>query len=494
MAQTVNSKLIWACLPLNFKYAQPMVVSKKDRALTHEQTSPRNQEWQHHLRATILLGLPLIGSQLAQIMIQTTDIVMLGWYGIEPLAGAVLAGQVGILVFLGVSGFAFSVMPMVANAVGAGDDVMARRSLRMGLWLVGFFAMIGILFLSFLEPLLVLFGQDPHISSISGDYMMIAMWGLLPGALTMVLRSYFSALERANIILWATLAAVVINAIGNYMLIFGNWGAPEWGVEGSAITSVGTNFATFVFLVLYACIAKEFKERQLFAKLWKPDPQVLSEILRLGAPIGIALLAEAGLFTAASLMIGWLGTIPLATHGIVLQIVTIFFMVPLGLANVATIRSGNAVGRKDINGLNAAVKAALGVAIACGITFMSVYILWPDFLIGLFLEESEPNKVEILAYGVGLLGLAAAFQVVDSIQVVLMGVLRGLKDTRVPMYYAIVCYWGFGVPVAYVFGNVLGYGGRGIWGGLTLGLLLASIVFYVRYRHLLAQMKSQGFP
>jgi MATE family multidrug resistance protein len=423
-------------------------------------------------------------------MIQTTDVIMLGWYGIEPLAGSVLAAQVSILVFLSVSGFAFAVMPMVANAVGADDDVMARRSLRMGFWVVGFFAALGMIFLSFLEPILLLLGQDPVLSGIADDYMAIALWGFMPAVLVMVLRSYFSAMERANIILYVTLVAVVVNAIGNYMFIFGNWGAPEWGVQGSAGASVVTNLATLVFLVLYAKYAPMFREKQLFAKLWRPDPQVLNEILRLGTPIAIALLAESGLFTAASLMIGWLGTIPLATHAIVLQIVTIFFMVPLGLANVATIRTGNAIGRKDPAGLNAAAIAVVTVAVICGFVFMLIYIGMPRFLISLFLEDSEPNKYDIMVYGVGLLAVAAAFQIVDSSQVVLMGVLRGMKDTKVPMYTAIVCYWMIGVPVAYILAFPLGYGGQGVWAGLVVGLFLAGIVFYVRYRILFARIKE----
>ena len=415
---------------------------------------------------------------------------MLGWYGIESLAGSVLATQISILTYLCVSGFAFAVMPMVASAVGADDDVMARRSLRMGFWVVGFFAILGMIFLSFLKPILLMLGQDPILSEIANDYMAIALWGFMPSVLVMVLRSYFSAMERANVILYVTLVAVVVNAIGNYMFIFGNWGAPEWGVEGSAWASVVTNLAMLSFLVLYAKYAPVFREKQLFAKLWRPDPQVLNEILRLGAPIAIALLAEAGLFTAASLMIGWLGTIPLATHAIVLQIVTIFFMVPLGLANVATVRIGNAIGRKDPAGLNAAAIAVVTVAVICGFVFMLIYIGMPRFLISLFIEDSEPNKYDIMVYGVGLLAVAAAFQIVDSSQVVLMGVLRGMKDTKVPMYTAIVCYWMIGMPVAYILAFPLGFGGQGVWAGLVVGLFLAGIVFYVRYRILFARIRE----
>ena len=180
-----------------------------------------------HTKALLILGLPLIGSHLAQMVIQVTDTVMMGWYGVEELAGIVLASSMFFLFFIIGSGFSFAVMPMVANAASAGDDLEVRRVTRMGLWASALYVIIAMPFLWWSKALLLAVGQDPIVAGFAQDYLRIAAFGLLPSLFIMVMKSYLAALERTQIVLWVTIIAAVINAVLNYMLIFGHWGAPE---------------------------------------------------------------------------------------------------------------------------------------------------------------------------------------------------------------------------------------------------------------------------
>lgn len=432
-----------------------------------------------HARATLALGLPLIGSHVAQFAITLTDAVMLGWYDVTALAAQVLGGTLFFVLLIMGSGFAFGVMPMVATAAAAGDDLQVRRITRMGLWVsIGFGLMSLPLFL-FSDPILRAAGQPPAIAALAGDYLRIAGLAMVPALLVMVLKSHFSALERTRIVLWVTLAAVGVNIAVNYALIFGHWGAPELGIRGAAFASLAVQTASIAGLVLYAILATP--EHALFTRFWRRDAEALAEVFRLGWPIGLTNLAEVGLFAAASVMMGWLGTLPLAAHGIALQISSIAFMVHLGFSNAATIRVGRARGKDDADGLIRGAKVVIGLSMVAVLITVVLFLGVPELLLGLFIDPADPDRPQVIAIGVGLLAAAALFQVVDAAQVVALGLLRGVQDARVPMLMAGVSYWLVGVPVAYVLGFPLGMGGAGIWLGLAAGLALAGCLMMTRF-------------
>ncbi len=437
--------------------------------------------WRGHIRATLKLGLPLIAAHLGQQAITVTDTLMLGRLGAEPLAAGVLGTSLFFVAFIACSGFAHAVMPMAATSEGEGDVRGVRRSVRMGLWIVTAVAALLMPILWQTEALLLLAGQDPGLSSLAQDYVRIAQWTLFPALWIMVLRSYLSALERAAIVMWAMFCGVLLNILLNWMFIFGNLGAPALGIKGAAVATLGTALITLFPLVLYVRRVEALKKYRIFVRLWRGDAAALREVLRLGAPISGTFLAEVGLFVMASLMLGWLGTVALAAHGIALQVISVLFMIPLGLSSAATVRVGRALGRKDAVGLR---RAAITV-MAMGLSFAtaSAVLLWvmPRPLIQMFLGQEEPDAAEILTTGAGLLAVAAVFQLVDTLQVMSVALLRGLKDTRWPMWIAVASYWGLGVPSAYLLGFVLDLGGKGVWGGLAVGLTAAGILLTWRF-------------
>ncbi|MCG7518996.1 MATE family efflux transporter [Ruegeria sp. Ofav3-42] len=443
-----------------------------------------------HFKAIAVLGLPLIGGHLAQFAIGLTDTVMLGWYGVEALAAVTLASSYFFVLFLFGAGFGLAVMPMVATAAAEEDETSIRRSTRMGLWLSLIYAAVMMPMLWWSYPILIALKQDPQVAETASQYLRVAGWGLFPALLVMVLKSYLAALERTQIVLWITVAAAMVNAVTNYALIFGNWGAPELGVMGAAIASVVTQIVSLVFVVFYA--VRVLPEHSLFQRFWRPDWEMFLSVLRLGVPIGLTTLSEVSLFAMSAIMMGWLGQVPLAAHGIALNLASATFMVHLGLSNAATIRAGNALGRKDRPHLERGAIAVTGMSLAISVLTVTLFLTCAEPLISLFMEPDDPQRSEILAIGTGLLAMAALFQLVDGAQVIALGLLRGLQDAKIPMVMAALSYWGVGITSSYYFGFVQGMDGIGVWLGLVLGLACAAVMLMARFW--MRSVRAVGVP
>jgi MATE family multidrug resistance protein len=432
-----------------------------------------------HARAITVMGLPLVGGHLGQIAIGVSDTVMAGWYSVEALAAVTLASTYFFVLLIFGSGFAWGVMPLVAAFDAEGDEVGLRRATRMGMWLSMGFAVLALPLMIWSRPIMALMGQDQALADMVDGYLFIAAWGIFPALMVMVLKSYLAALERTQVVLWITLLAGVANVLANYAFIFGNWGAPELGVRGAAIASVTSHSVSLVAVVVY--VLWKMPQHQMFVRLWRPDWEMLARVFRLGLPIGFTGLSEVGLFAASAVMMGWLGTVALAAHGIALQLASITFMVHLGISNVATIRAGNAYGRRDPAHLaRGAIMATVMSALVAVVTVF-VFVMWPEPLINLFMQRDEPAREQILAIGVALLAMASLFQLVDGAQAVALGILRGVQDTTVPMILAGFSYWIVGMPASYLLGFVFDLGGVGVWLGLVFGLGVAAILLNARF-------------
>ena len=428
-----------------------------------------------------MLGLPLIGSHLAQMALHVTDTVMVGWYGVVALAAVVLGASSFFIVFVVGSGFAKAVMPMVAAALGRDDATQVRRDTRMGIWLsIGYGLMVYPIFW-WSEPILLALGQDPEVAAIAQDYMRIAGLGMVPALVVTVLQSYLSALHRTQVVLWVTLAAVLVNIVVNWALIFGNWGFPEMGAQGAAVATVTVQVLSLVVLALYAHHLPELRRFHLFQRFWRPDWHAMRQVFRLGLPIGLTGLAEGGLFQASALMMGWIGTVELAAHGIALEVAALTFMLHVGLSSAATIRIARFDGQGDRVALRQAAKVAVVISLGVAVASVALFLAAPRPIVALFLDLTKPESAAILAYGTVLLGVAALFQLADGMQVMALGLLRGVKDTKVPMGLAAVSYWLIGIPCSYVLAFPLGFGGVGLWLGLVVGLICASASLMWRF-------------
>lgn len=429
----------------------------------------------------MVLGLPLVGGNLAQLAIGITDTVMLGWYGVEALAAVVLASTAFFTLFIASSGFAAAVLPMVAEADAADDVVKARRVTRMGLWISMVMAALCMPVFWYSEAVFLLLGQPETQAALGQSYLRIAGFGIFPALLVMVLKSFLSALERTQIVLWGTVLTAVLNGFLNWALIFGNWGFAEMGLRGAAVASLFSNFMTVVVLLAYVYGVPVLRSYDLFGRLWRIDAEALRDVFRLGWPIGLTSLAEVGLFSASAVMIGWIGTHELAAHGIALQISAATFMVHLGLSSAATVRAGRAFGRHDPDDLKRGGWIATVFSMSLATITVVLFLTYPEQLVGLFLAPDDPERPQIVAIGITLLVAAALFQVVDSAQVMALGLLRGVQDTKLPMVLAAVSYWGIGLPAGYILGFVFDFGVLGVWYGLVVGLAVAAVLLAARF-------------
>jgi len=437
--------------------------------------------WRAELRATFTLAWPLVIAQLAQNALTTTDVIMTGWLGPTFLAAGTLATTFLMPFLVGGIGIVGAVAPLVAQARGARDIKAVRRVVRQGMWAAIAIATVLIPVLWQIKPIFAALGQDPGATIMAEQYIHVAVWMLFPALGIIALRSLLSAFDSTRIILLITLGGVVFNAAVNYALIFGNFGFPRLELRGSAIATVLTNVLMFALMLTYVLRHRRFKRFNIMIRFWKPDWPRFREIFRIGTPIGLTVLSEVGLFTAAALLMGLLGTDEVAAHAVALQCASMAFMVPLGLGIAATVRVGIAYGRGDDEG----VRKAGWTAFVLGTGFMALtcvlFLTMGPLIVSWFLDPRSPANTNALALAVTFLAVAGLFQIVDGAQVVAAHALRGLSDTTVPMIVAIIGYWVIGLPVAYILGLVLDMRGVGIWLGLAAGLAVAAVVLVARF-------------
>ena len=437
------------------------------------------QTYQEHTGAIWKLGMPLILSNLAMFAIHITDTVMLGWYDVTALAASTIAGTLFFVTFIVGAGFAQAVTPLVAAAAEDDDDVQVRRVTRMGLWLSIFYGLFVTIPFFWAEDILIAIGQDPDVARLAHIYLQIVIWQMVPALIVMTFKAFLAAMEHTAIILWATIGTAILNGFINYALIFGNWGMPELGIQGAAIASLTVNLITVLILVAY--IMKVLPQFELFKNFWRSDSEILKRVFLLGWPIGLTSLAEGGLFAASAVMMGWIGAIELAAHGIAIQLASLTFMVHLGFSQAATVRAGRALGRHDELSLRRGGVTAIGMSAFFAVATSLIFLAIPETLVSLFIDPNEPDRAVLLRIGASLIMVAALFQLVDGLQVLALGLLRGVQDTTVPMFMATISYWVIGLPVSYLLAFTLGMGGVGLWLGLVIGLAVAAVLLLWRF-------------
>ncbi len=443
----------------------------------------RREAVREEVRATATLAWPIVLTNLAQIAITTTDGVMMGWLGPDALAAGTLGANLYYAFFVIGLGLAMAPPPVMAQALGRRRHALAevRRALRMGLWLVALAMLPVMVGLWFAEPILLALGQIPALAAEAGAYVRAMMWGLIPFLWFMVLRGFTAALERPRPALVVSLCGIAFNAFSNWVLMFGNLGAPALGLVGAGISS--SLSACLMCLALGAiCVrGKAFRRFAILGRIWRPHWRRLSELVRIGLPIAGAMGFEVTVFNAAVFLIGLISARELAAHAIAIQLASLTFMVPLGLAQAVTVRVGLALGRCD----RAGIGRAGWTEFVMGIGFMSLaaaaMLSMPEPLVFAFLDEGDPANAEVIRLALAFLGIAALFQIVDGAQAVGAGMLRGLQDTSVPMIYAGISYWIVGMGTAVLLGFGAGWGGVGIWTGLAAGLAVASVLMLGRW-------------
>jgi MATE family multidrug resistance protein len=439
--------------------------------------------WRDEIRATLSLSWPMVLTNLAQVAMTATDVIFLGRLGPDVLAASALGANLYFGPMIFGLGLVLACQPMMATALGRKLHTVRelRRTARQGMWLAVCVAVPIWILLWNGEALLSAMGQEPALARMGGDYLRALQWGLLPFYLYIVLRSFISALERPGWALVVAFAAVVFNAFGNWVLVFGNLGFPALGIAGSGLATTIANGVMFVGLAAVVLTERNFRRYSLFGRFWRSDWPRFRAMFGLGLPIGGLLVFEVGVFNAAAFAMGLIGAPSLAAHAIALQLASITFMVPMGLAQAATVRVGRAFGAGDPEG----VRRAGWTAFVLGVGFMSMMAILmltiPHQLISVFIDIEDPVNTTVVGLAVTFLAFAALFQVFDGAQAVAAGMLRGLHDTTVPMIFAAFGYWAIGLALGLLLAFRGGLAGNGIWIGLSVGLAVVAFLLVIRW-------------
>ncbi|MFL0355442.1 MATE family efflux transporter [Erythrobacter sp. GH1-10] len=449
----------------------------------HETVHLETPSWSGELRATTLLAAPLAAANLLQMLTYAVDVIFIARLGDEPLAASALAVALFGLVLWAMTSLTGAVAPLIAEAIGARSRSMrpVRRATRMALWLAVITGVIGMGICLLLEPLMRVTGQQERIIALAAEYNVVIIFSLIPMLLAGVLRNYVSALGRPIFATAITGLGIFVNAAANYAFIFGNLGAPELGLTGAAVATIITSIFTVLVYIVAILADPALARYRIFYRFWKPDWQRFWLIVRIGTPIALTVTAEAGIFGAAAFLMGRFGAAELAGHTVALQLAALAFQVPFGVGQAATIRVGYFYGARDPVGIKRA--GWVGIAIATG--FMAVtastMVLAPYTLLSIYVDPHAAKNAALVGFALQYLVLAAAFQLVDGVQAVAAGALRGLQDTRVPMWIAIFSYWvpGFGLAIGLGFFTPLE--GVGVWIGLATGLATAAILLTWRW-------------
>ncbi len=443
--------------------------------------SPSPGLWLPELRSLIALSWPLALTNLAQIAMGTTDVMMMGTLGSDTLAAGALGVNLYFMALVFGIGLLNAVAPMIARDLGrATAPHHVGIIVRQGFISAAILAVPSWLVLWWTEPLLVAIGQQPALAAAAAAYMHTLQWALLPSWCYLVLRSFVSALERPVWALIVGLAAIAINAAANWCLMLGHWGFHSLGIAGSGLATLLSSLLMFAALAIIVATTRPFRPYHAFASL-RPDGRVLRAVWRLGLPMAATLSFEVTMFNAAVFLMGLIGAASLAAHAIAIQLASLTFMVPLGLGQAVTVRVGRAYGAQDHAAVSRAGWTALGLAVAFMAAMSLTMILAPRLLISAFLDTADPANAAVIRLATSFLVFAALFQVADGAQAVGSGMLRGLHDARTPMLFALTGYWGVGLPLGVLLAFPLGLNGIGIWIGLSTGLVVVASLMILRW-------------
>jgi putative MATE family efflux protein len=433
--------------------------------------------------ALLRLAGPLAGANLLHMGVYAVDVMFVARLGTAEFAAATIAVFLFNVLTWALIGLTSAAEPLIAAAVGrrVGAVRDTRRSFRAALWL-GAAAAVPVMLVQWHgAALFLLLDQDPVVAERAGAFLRIACWGVPFAVAAGLMRLTAAALGRPNWAFVVTGLALGVSLLANWCLVFGHWGFPALGLEGSAIAGVAVSVAMCATYAAILGVDRRLRRFRLWGRWWRVDGARVGEVARLGAPIALTWTFEGGLFGGAALLMGLIGPTAVAAHGVALNVAAFIYQVPFGIAQAATIRVGLGYGARDGRWIARAGTAAL----LLGVGFMGVtaVVTWavPGLFVGLYLDRSADDAAAVAALAAQLLAVAAVFQLMDGAQAVGQGILRGLQDTRTPMLVALGGYWVVGFGVAVLLGFRTPMGAVGIWWGLATGLAVVAALLLWRW-------------
>ncbi|CAN5349065.1 MATE family efflux transporter [soil metagenome] len=426
--------------------------------------------------ALLRLAGPLIANNLAIAGMNFSDAVMAGRLSARDLAAVAVGSAIWITVFLFGLGVLMAMSPTAAQFHGAGESGRIGAYTRQALWMGGGLAALLLVALLNAEHLLAFVGVDPTIVPLTSGYIAAIAWGL-PGIYAyLALRFTSEGIGWTRPIMYIALLGLVANVSGNYVLMYGKFGAPALGAVGCGMASAISMWIMLAAMVVYVVRTPRYRPLGIFTRFEWPRWKPLRELVALGLPIGVSVVAEAALFSIVALLMGKLGATIVAAHQIAINYAATMFMVPLGLHSATTIRVGQAIGRGERDLARFIGYTGVGLCGAVMAVSAILMLAFKNAIVALYTSNATVAEI-----AVSLLFIAAIFQISDGLQVGAAGALRGFKDTRLPMLLNFISYWLIGFPLAWYLGLIARLGPQAVWVGFVAGLSVAAILLTWRF-------------
>jgi MATE family multidrug resistance protein len=437
------------------------------------------KEYIDNYRKTFTLAFPVVLSQLGHVLVGVADSIMVGRTGTVPLAAVSLGnGIFSVILVLGL-GLSYGITPLVASADGKNDYEESSVVFRHGIIINSVAALLLLLVLYLSVPLIKYMNQPAEVAASAISYLRILLVSLIPLMLFQTFKQFAEGLSFTKQAMYISITANIINVLLNYVLIYGKMGFEPMGIEGAAIATLISRVIMAVAMIYYIYTSHRYKVYKLALSMAGYSRKVFMKILGIGVPVALQMVFEVGAFASAAIMIGWFGSSELAAHQIALSMASVTYMMASGISAAATVRVGNQFGRNDKHQLRLAGYSAFYIIIAFMFICALAFIVGRHFLPSLYIKD--PLVIDMAS---SLLVIAAIFQLSDGVQVVGLGVLRGMSDVKIPTAITLVAYWVVGLPFGYFLSSYYELGAFGIWYGLLTGLSIAAIFLFYRFYHL----------
>lgn len=446
-----------------------------------------NRELTAEFKRSFWLVVPLVIALASEMGMKLIDSMMMGYLGPEALAAGALSVGANLLILVVIFGLVSAVGVCTAHAIGAENYKQATHYLQQGIYLALLLCVPIMLVVWYVALAFPWLKEDIYVSFLAGEYLQGITWGI-PGLLGfLLLRELTTSVEKNTIIMVVALAALPLNGLLDYLFIFGYWGFPKWGMYGIGFASSIIQWGMLATVLIYCLRVKKIRG-YLLVKFVKPKLKEMLHILSIGLPTATIFLFEIGLFVVSAFMMGRVGVTELAAHQVVIQCMDFAFMFVLGVSQAAAIRTAHNVGSKDLRGIRNVAKVSVCFALVISSCFSIIFFCFPHYLTDAFININGDQNVALAAYAKQFFHMAMFFVFFDALQVLGNNLLRGLKDTVVPMLLGMSSYWIVGLVSAYLLAFKFHLGGLGIWYGLGLGIAVSALILWLRWFYMLSKL------
>jgi multidrug resistance protein, MATE family len=432
-----------------------------------------------HFKITFRLALPVVLSQLGQVSVGVADSMMVGRLGAVELAAASLANSIFFVLLMFGMGISMGITPLVSIAEGKGKMKRISSLFQHGLWINIFTAILLILIILMLSQGLHFLDQPEEVVQITIPYLLIITASMLPFMIFQTFKQFAEGLSQTKQAMYVTIFCNLVNVFLNWVLIYGKLGAPELGLNGAGIATLISRVLMPILMGWYVIRSKRYRQFNLQLGIKKLRFFMINRILKIGLPTGFQYIFEVSAFSAAAIMMGWIGVNALAGHQIALNLASISYMMAAGLSTAGMIRISNQIGKGNQKGMREAGMVVFGMVLVFMFTCAVVFVVFRYTLPTFYIDD-----MEVIQISASLLVIAGLFQLSDGVQVVGLGVLRGMEDVKFPTIITLIAYWVLGLPLGYFLAFELEMGAEGIWYGLLIGLSITAVVLFFRFNML----------